>query len=207
MRERFLYIIGVMAIALMAWNLAETGARTERALLYIPLGGTAALAAVSALVASLAFLRTHNFQFDALAVAATEVGLAFLAASIVCGCFLTHSVDGKGWNWDARLTAALVCWLLYAIYLMLRHAVEEPSQRAAFAAVWSVFAFLDVPLVVATLDWWKPGTHLRTDWMWPRSWGHVVAMAMVGILFAAVRMRQEEARRELDSLRRMTHAF
>jgi len=35
--------------------------------------------------------------------------------------------------WDARLTSALVCWILYAAYLMLRRAVEEPTQRATFA--------------------------------------------------------------------------
>jgi heme exporter protein C len=206
MRDRLLYIIGILAIVLMAYNLTVIAAEPVRALYYIPLAGAAALAALTALGSSIAFLRARNFQFDALAVASTEVSLVFLAASIVNGCFLTHSVDGKWWNWDSRLTAALVCWLLYAIYLMLRHAVEEPSQRAAFAAVWSIFAFLDVPLVVATIAWWKPGLHLRTDWTWPRFW-NLIAIAMVGILLAAVRMRQEEARRELDSLRRMTHAM
>ena len=40
---------------------------------------------------------------------------------------------GIWWTWDARLTSALVCWLLYAGYLMLRHAIEEPTQRATFA--------------------------------------------------------------------------
>jgi heme exporter protein C len=141
-----------------------------------------------------------------LAVAATEVGLAFLAAGIVCGCFLTHAEGGRWWSWDARLTAALVCWLLYATYLMLRHAVQEPSQRAAFAAVWSVFAFLDVPLVVATIAWWKPAAGMRMDWT-PSRLLNLLALAMVGTLLTVVRMRQEEARRELDSLRRVTHAI
>ena len=33
------------------------------------------------------------------------------------------------------LALAAVCWLLYAGYLMLRRAVEEPTRRATVAAV------------------------------------------------------------------------
>ncbi len=176
----------------------------EGVLLYIPLGATAALAAATALMASIGYLRNRELRFDAAARAATETLLAFLAAGIVAGCFKTHSVSGKWWTWDARLTAALVCWLLYATYLMLRNAVEEPSRRAAFAAVWSVFAFLDVPLVVATAAWWKPGRALPIDWTWPR-FGLLAAMAVVAGLLTLVRMRQEEARREADSQRRAAH--
>jgi heme exporter protein C len=206
MRGTIPYLAGALAVALLAYNLKQFAAQPLEALYYLPLAGAAALSAVTALFASVAFLRTRNFRFDSLAVAATESGLAFLAASIVNGCFLTHSATGKWWTWDSRLTAALVCWLLYATYLMLRHAVEEPAQRAAFAAVWSVFAFLDVPLAAAAIEWWKPGIHLRTDWTWLR-FCNLTALVLVGTLFTAVRMRQEEMRREIDSLRRGTHAL
>ena len=122
------------------------------------------------------------------------------------GCFLLHAATGRWWNWDSRLTAALVCWLLYATYLMLRHAVQDPTERAAFSAVWSIFAFLDIPMVAATIKWWRSVSSLRTDWSGARLW-NLVAMILVGILLTVVRMRQEEARRELDSLRRITHAI
>ena len=62
---------------------------------------------------------------------------------------------GIWWTWDARLTSALVCWLLYAGYLMLRRAIEEPTQRATFAAVFSIFAFIDVPIVIFSIKWWR----------------------------------------------------
>jgi len=155
MRDRLLYIAGGLAIVLIAYNLAQTAAQPREALFYIPLAGTAALAAFTALAASLLFLGSRNFQFDSLAVAVTEAGLAFSAASIVNGCFLLHAATGRWWNWDSRLTAALVCWLLYATYLMLRHAVQDPTERAAFSAVWSIFAFLDIPMVAATIKWWR----------------------------------------------------
>jgi heme exporter protein C len=178
----------------------------EMVLYYIPLGATAALAAAAALAASIGYLRTRNLRFDSLARAATETLLAFLAASIVSGCFVTHAASGKWWTWDARLTAALVCWLLFATCPMLRQAVEEPSRRAAFAAVWSVFACLDVPLVVATAAWWKPGKALAIEWTWPRFW-LLAAMAVVAGPLTVARARRAETRREPDSLRRTPHAM
>lgn len=206
MREKLLYAVGAVAIALMAYNSGEMAAHPADALFYIPLAGAAAAGAVVAVAASLAFLRTRNFRYDGLAVAATESGLAFLAAAIVNACFLTHAAAGQWWTWDSHLTAALVCGLLYATYLMLRQAIEDPTQRAAFAAAWSVFAFLDIPLVVATIGWWKPAAGLETGWTLPRL-SNMAALVLIGVLFSAVRMRQEEARRELDSLRRSTHAI
>jgi hypothetical protein len=61
-------------------------------------------------------------------------------------------------------------------------------------------------MVAATIKWWRSVSSLRTDWSGARLW-NLVAMILVGILLTVVRMRQEEARRELDSLRRITHAI
>jgi len=167
-----------------------------RDLYYMPLGATAALAAVAALVASIGYLRTRNPRFDALARAATGTLLACLAVAILDGCFVLHIASGRWWTWDARLTAALVCWLLFAICLMLRQGADDPSRRAAFAAVWTVFACLDVPLVVATAAWWKPGAALRIEWTWPQFWA-LAAMALVaGRLIA--RLMRRWARSQLE---------
>ena len=48
---------------------------------------------------------------------------------------------------------------------MLRKAIEEPTQRATFAAVFSIFAFIDVPIVVFSIKWW------RTQHPQPVFWG------------------------------------
>ena len=69
------------------------------------------------------FLWKKNFQYDALAVAVTEVGLAFLAVNLVTGSIWAHVIWGVWWAWDPRLTSALICWILYAGYLILRQAL------------------------------------------------------------------------------------
>jgi heme exporter protein C len=168
---------------------------------------TAALAGLISLAASFLFLRTRNFRFDAVAVAVTEVGLIFLALSIVAGIIRGHSAHGLWWTWDGGLTSALICWLLYAAYLLLRRSVEEPTQRATFAAVFSIFAFLDVPIVVVCVSWWvarRPSSSVSTEWTTLNA-GIAVAMTAVGALLAVTRFRREQRQREQDAQRREAH--
>lgn len=224
MREKILYGLGVAAIVLLARdvyaiarlpNEASGGAISKLMFFQVPMVFTAMMAVVVALIASLAFLATRNFKFDALAVAVTEVGLAFLAVNLVTGSIWGRVARGMWWTWDARLTSALVCWLLYAAYLMLRRAIEEPTQRATFAAVWSIFSFIDVPIVIFSIEWWRAQHPKPAFWeigSFPPEWyavmgWNLLAMILFGAVMTMVRLGQEDAQRELDSLRRMAHAF
>jgi len=168
------------------------------------------------LTMSVQFLRTKDFKYDAAAVAVTEVGLAFLAANLVTGSIWARVIWGIWWTWDVRLTSALVCWLLYAGYLMLRHAIEEPTQRATFAAVFSILAFLDVPIVYFSIRWFRTQhpapVFLSSNGSFPADWTRVLLSNWLGLLLlatvmTAIRLRQEESQREIDSLRRAAHAM
>jgi heme exporter protein C len=120
-----------------------------------------------------------------------------LAAGIVAGSIAGHAAAGLWWTWDARLTAALVCWLLYAPYLMLRNAIEEPSRRAASAAVVSLFAVFDVPLIGIAVNWWlaKHAAPITVGWM-------ILPVALLGAGLAWIRLRREQRRRAQDAQRR-----
>src|SRR6185369_10905374 len=225
MRNKILYGLGIIAGALLARNIykifmvlpdeAAQGMIFRILFFHAPMAMTAMLGSAVGLLASVGFLLTKNFKYDAIAVAITEVGLAFLAANLVTGSIWGRIIWGIWWTWDARLTSALVCWLLYAGYLMLRHAIEEPTQRATVAAVFSIFAFIDVPIVIFSIKWWRTQHPQPVFWGggsfppdWARIfWLQVLAVLLIGIVFTAVRLRQEEAQREIDSLRRMAHAL
>jgi heme exporter protein C len=164
-------------------------------------------AAVVALVASVAFLRTRNFLYDALALAATEAGFALLAIALAAGVLWSRTTAGVWWAWDTRLTAALVSGLLYAAYLMLRRAIEEPTERATSAAVVSVFAFLDVPLASIAIAWWRARRTLPPEggpppgWDAPASW-NALAMLVLAAALTVILLRREERRRAQDAERR-----
>jgi heme exporter protein C len=224
MKDAILFGLGGIATAILVRDIlaiaglppeAAQGAIFKIIFFHVPVAITALLCACVALIGSVGFLITKNFKWDALAVSVTEVGLAFLLANLVTGSIWGRVIWGVWWTWDARLTSALVCWLLYAGYLMLRRAIEEPTQRATFAAVFSIFAFLDVPIVVFSIKWWRTQHPQPVFWgggSFPADWTRIflwqmLAMVLFGIVLTAVRLRQEENQREIDSLRRMAHSF
>ena len=164
-------------------------------------------AAVVALVASVVFLRTRNFLYDALALASTEAGFVLLAAALAAGVLWSHTAAGVWWAWDTRLTSALVCGLVYAAYLMLRRAIEEPTERATSAAVVSVFAFLDAPLAAIAVAWWRARRTLPPEGGPPPGWGTIasgnaLAMLLIGAALTFILVRREERRRAQDAGRR-----
>jgi len=97
---------------------------------HLPAFFAAILCYITALVASSMYLIKKNLRYDAIAMSATEVGLAFAAVNLVTGMIWGRISWGIWWAWDARLTWALICWLVYFGYLMLRQAIDDPTERA-----------------------------------------------------------------------------
>jgi len=225
MKEKIAYGLGVIAMVLFARNIyliaglpqeVNQGAIFKIIFFHAPMAITAMYCSCVALIGSVMFLITKNFKYDALAVAVTEVGLGFLLANLITGSIWARVIWGVWWAWDVRLTSALVCWLLYAGYLMLRRAIEEPTQRATFAAVFSIFAFLDVPLVYFSIRLFRtqhPGpVFFSSEGSFPPDWSAIFALNMLALTLLAavmtiVRLGQENAQREIDSLRRTAHAI
>ncbi|HTD44975.1 MAG TPA: cytochrome c biogenesis protein CcsA [Bryobacteraceae bacterium] len=170
-----------------------------------------------ALVASGMYLATRNLKYDAFAAAVTEVSLAFATVVLATGSIWGRIIWGIWWTWDARLTSMLVCWLIYAGYMMLRRAIEEPTERARLSAIVSIFGCVDIFIVWKSIEWFRtqhPGPVLSVrdgggmapGMEGPIYWNWVALMCLAAIL-VMVRMRQEDMSRQIDSLRRMAHTY
>lgn len=92
-------------------------------------------------VGGLAYLRTHNPKWDALAVAGVEVGLTLAIMNLVTGAIWARPIWNTWWTWDPRLTSDAIMCLTYAAYLMLRQGIENPDTSRRFAAVYGILAF------------------------------------------------------------------
>ncbi len=225
MRNRLLVILTGIAAILLVRNLfvillrlpdeAMQGAIYRIIFYHVPAAWTAFLGFFVALVASIAHLATKKLKYDALAVSVTEVSLAFAMVNLITGMFWGRIIWGIWWTWDPRLTSMLVCVLLYAGYIMLRDAIEDPTARARASAVLSIFAFVDVPIVFFSIKWWRTqhpqpvvyGGGSMAPEMWQMLFLNWVPILLLWIVLTALRMRQEEARRELDALRMHAHAL
>ncbi len=99
-----------------------------------------------AMIAGIIYLRTHNHKWDIVELAGVEIGLVFCLIGVITGSIWAYPTWNTWWTWDPRLTTATIMELAYFAYLMLRAGIEEPDRRASFGAVYSIVAFISVPL-------------------------------------------------------------
>ena len=98
-------------------------------------------------VTSVIYLWLRDERTDRLAEAAAEVGLLFMTIVLTTGPIWGKTTWGTWWTWDARLTLSLFLWFVYAGFLTLRGAVEEPAMRARYSAVLGVLGALLIPFI------------------------------------------------------------
>lgn len=223
MREKWVYILGGLGAIILTLNLfniflvlpdeAQQGAIYRILYFHVPAAIVAMLFFFVSMVASVVFLVWKNFQADALAVAATEVGVVFGIVNLVTGSIWARNQWGIWWTWDYRITSAFVCVVLYIAYLVMRPAISDPTQRGTLAAVLSIFSFTDVPIVWFSIRWWRtqhPGPVLETGGLAPEMalalLYNFIAILLIATALVLVRLRSERTQREIESLRRYIHA-
>ena len=104
---------------------------------------------------SIYYLSKRDMKADALAAASAQIGTLFTTVVLVTGMMWGHAIWGVYWTWEPRLTSFLVLWLLYLAYNAVRAYVPDPARRARFSAVIGIIAFLDVPIIYLSVNWWR----------------------------------------------------
>lgn len=124
--------------------------------IHVPSAQAMYLAFAIVFVGSVMVLWKRDMRWDAVARSAAGVGVLFTGFALVTGMLWGKPTWGVYWQWDARLTSTLVLFLVYAAYLLAR-AVSDPSdeQAARYSAVYAIIGFLDVPLIVMSVRWWR----------------------------------------------------
>jgi heme exporter protein C len=140
---------------------------------------------------------------DALALTAAEVTVVYASVCLLTGMLWGRATWGIWWTWDPRLTSMLLLWLLYVSYLVLRR-FSATGQTQTLAAVLSIFAAVDVPIVYMSIRWWRtqhpapvfgggPDSGLDKSMMPAFVW-NVIAWSMWGIFILGFRYALERRR-------------
>ena len=153
-------------------------------------------------VASTVYLFRRTPASDRLAAAAAELTVLFGAIGLVTGPLWGRKAWGVWWQWDARLTTALVLWMIFVAYLLLRRYGGPGSDR--LAAGIGLFGMANAPFVYWSVNIWRtihPKTSvvptLPSD-MGSALWWCVAAFLMLFGALLAARVRLEEQRVALD---------
>jgi heme exporter protein C len=118
---------------------------------HVPVAWVAFFAFFITFTAGIAYLIKRNIFWDVVASVSAEIGLIFTTLVLVTGSIWARSEWGKWWEWEPRLTASLVLWLIYLSYFIIRAYIKEDEQRARFSAVFGIVGFVDVPIVMISV--------------------------------------------------------
>src|SRR5665213_2968737 len=107
----------------------------------------------------LAFAFKYDLAFIGgfvLTLAAIAVGLPLLSLGIITGAMWAKEAWGAYWQWDAKETAALFSWIVYAAYM---HLNTRPAWRGKLTAWLSVFGFASIIFCYLGVNIFISGLH------------------------------------------------
>ena len=155
-------------------------------------------------IASAIYLFGRRRSADRVASAAAELALLFGTIGLVTGPLWGRKAWGVWWQWDARLTLALVLWMIVASYLLLRRYGGPGSDR--LGAALALFGMANVPFVYWSVNIWRT-VHPKTTvvptlgpGMFGAFWWCAAAFVLLYLALLAARVRLEEQRTKLDRL-------
>lgn len=159
--------VGLATVVAMAWLVAfglgfspadrDQSESVRLLYVHVPTIWIAYLAfAVAALSSGLyLFGKRHSLGWDRLAGASAEVGVVFVAVTLVIGAMWGRLTWGVFWRWDARLTTTALLFVTYLGYLAVRRLEGSHEQRARRSAVIGLLAVLEIPLVHWSVKLWR----------------------------------------------------
>ncbi|MFO8102058.1 MAG: cytochrome c biogenesis protein [Dehalococcoidia bacterium] len=122
---------------------------------HVSVAWVAFLAFFMVFVCSILYLWKREHKWDTIARSSAGLGVLFTTLVLITGPIWARSAWGVWWIWEPRLTATLVLWFTYVVYLLVRSYAVEESRGARFSAVLGIVAFVNVPIVYLAIHIWQ----------------------------------------------------
>ena len=155
-------------------------------------------------VGSALYLFKGSAQADRFAFASAELAVVFCTFGLVSGSLWARKAWGQWWQWDAKLTMALLLELVFVGYLLVRKYAGPGAEK--LAAAMGIFGAATAPFVYKAADWWRT-IHPKTSVvptlkpeMWNVVWFCAASFLLLFVLLLIMRVHLEERRAELDRL-------
>ena len=156
-------IVLVLVTALALFGLVFSGEDRDQGssvrimYVHVPSIWVAYIAFILTAVCSGIFLskRNRSLAWDRVAGASGEIGVLFVAVSLVTGSLWGRLSWGTYWVWDARLTSTAFLFITYIGYLAVRRLGGTHRQRARRSSVLALLAILEIPLVHFSVKLWR----------------------------------------------------
>ena len=172
-------MLGIVTLVMLGWLLLfglvlspadiDQGDAVRIMYVHVPTVWLAYLAFIVTAVCSGLYLfgKRHSLGFDRVAGASAEIGVVFMALTLISGSLWGRITWGVYWQWDARLTTTALLFVTYIGYLAVRGLDGTRERRARRSAVIGLLAVVEIPLVHWSVRLWRSlhqeATILDTD--------------------------------------------
>ena len=174
---------------------------------HVPLAWVSFLAFFIVFLGSILYLWKRSSKWDTLASSSAEVGAVFTTLFLITGSIWAKPIWGVWWTWSPRLTTALVLWLIYLAYLLVRAYASDDQRGARFAAIVGIIGFIDVPIVALAITLWRtqhPGPVVFTSGLAPSMLlTLLVSLAAFTALFLILVTQVAQLKKDRDEIMRL----
>ncbi|WP_345330079.1 2-vinyl bacteriochlorophyllide hydratase [Mucilaginibacter defluvii] len=108
---------------------------------HVPMWMAMFIVFIISVVYSIKYLRSADPKHDLIAVECVNVGVFFFILGLITGMIWARNTWGEYWSNDPKQNSAAIAFLLYCAYLVLRNAIDEEQKRARISAIYNIFAF------------------------------------------------------------------
>ncbi len=196
------FVAEIVLVFLFAPTEARMGIVQKIFYFHVPSAYGMYLGAAACFVGSVAYLAGPTDARDALARAGAEAAVVFGAMVLTTGPLWGAKAWGAFWTWDPRLTTALLSFLIYVAYWVLRGFAGDGDGERRFAAALGVLGAANLPIIHFSVQKWGgqhpmvvtgSGGGLQHPAMKVAFWGGMLAFTLLATLVVWVRARLEMA--------------
>jgi heme exporter protein C len=121
---------------------------------HVPSAYAMYIGATACFAGSVGYLLKPTDARDAVARAGAEVAIVFGAIVLVTGPLWAAKAWGYFWTWDPRLTTAMLSWLIYVAYTVLRAFTGDGPGERRFAAALGILGAANLPIIHYSVQKW-----------------------------------------------------
>jgi heme exporter protein C len=161
-------------------------------------------------VQSILFLINERKDSDTKAEQMAHTSMAFGIIGIITGMIWATYTWGAPWVNDPKLNGAAVALLIYIAYFILRNSIDDTVKKARTAAVYNIFAFVMLILLIGVMPRLQNSLHPGNGGnpgfggydlkgtMRPVFYSGVIAWTLVGYWIAELRFRWKKMKIKLE---------
>ncbi len=97
--------------------------------------------------------------FDMKAATSAGTGLLFCVLGLITGSLWARFTWGAWWTNDPQLNGAMVVFMVYVAYFILRISTPDEDKRARLSAIFNIFAFVLMVVLLMVMPRFTEGLH------------------------------------------------